>query len=137
MFNAHQKGDNPEKSERLIDWLLTPRELRQPNTLRALATELGVSEDTLRNWRKSPSFARSMQERARQLVKTESLPDIIDSLQTQATDPSNPRSVQAAKLLIDFMQSNTPGGKLDLSELSDDDVKRLAQAALEKLTEAQ
>ena len=131
-FGASMKGENGELSTQYIDWLLQPRDLREPATQKALAELLGVTEQTLRNWRKEPVFQRTMTERARGHVKAHALPDIIDALHDTAMN-KGPQQVAAAKLLIDFMEKGGVTPASDLSKLTSEQLREFAQAALEKL----
>ena len=134
-FNASQKGDNADKSSILIDWLLTPKELREPKTLEALAELLGVTSATLRNWRKEPVFQREMTDRARGQARVEMLPEIIDALFATATSKS-PQQPAAAKLLLDFMEKVQPAKAIDVSALSPEELHELAMAALSQVKPA-
>lgn len=131
-FGASMKGENEDLSVAYIDWLLMPRELRNPPTQRELAVQLGVTEQTLRNWRKEPVFQRTMTERARGHVKAHALPDIIDALHDTAMN-KGPQQVAAAKLLIDFMEKGGVTPSADLSKMTADQLREFAQAALAKL----
>lgn len=131
-FSASMKGENEDLSVRYIDWLLTPAKLREPAFQHQLAAELGVTEQTLRNWRKEPVFQRTMTERARGYVKAHALPDILEALGRTAVG-SSPQQVAAAKLLIDFMEKGGVTPSADLSKMTADQLREFAQAALAKL----
>lgn len=127
------KESKRQLADAYADWLLTPREMREPPTQRQFAELYEISEQSLRNYRKEPVFQRRMQDKARGLVRSESLPDIIGTLYRQATDAENPRSVAAAKLLLDFAEKaagDTPA--IDPSELTDEELVNVALAMLHK-----
>lgn len=44
------------QQQRLLEWSLTPKRLRNPATKKALSEEIGVKEDTLRAWAKKTDF---------------------------------------------------------------------------------
>lgn len=137
LFPQTHKSKNREQAIIYRDWLLTPKELRTPRTQRELAEQLGVSDDTLRNWRKEPQFQRDMQRAAREAIRVEKLTDVIDTLYKQATDQDNPRSVAASKLLLDFAQDAAgEPAPIDFSEMSDDQVAQLATAVLKQMMDA-
>jgi hypothetical protein len=129
-FNASMKGENEALASQYIDWLLQPRELR--TTQREFALAIGVSEQTLRNWRKEPAFQRELTAKARGYVKAYALPDIIDALHDTAIS-KGPQQVAAAKLLMDFMEKGGVTPTTDLSKLSTEEIRELLAAALGKL----
>ena len=115
-YSAAQK-----RREEYLEWLLTPEAERVPSTKVKLAEQLGISTETLRNYQSDPWFQREYALRGRSLLRVERAGTILDSLYTQAKDPDNPRSVQAAKVLLDWMSKSldatvTEGDIVDLSD---------------------
>lgn len=135
MATPSQKGENADKSSILIDWLLTPKELRNPPTLEKLATELGVTSATLRNWRKEPVFQREMTDRQRGVVRVDMLPAVIEALYRTAIS-GTPQQPAAAKLLLDFMEKVQPAKSIDVSALTPEELHELAMAALGQIKPA-
>lgn len=86
------------------EWLATPSELREPSTKKHAAEKLGVTYDTLKDYEADPRFHRLYTERLNQEFKVERLGDVLNTLMIQATDPTSTRAVQAARLLLDWME---------------------------------
>lgn len=121
-------------SDAYADWLLTPKEYREPPTQRAFAEQWRVSEETLRSRRKEVRFQRDMQAKARGLVRSEKLPDLLQALYGQALDPTNPRSVAAAKVLLEFSATAAnEKAPVDLSQVPEEE---LVEAAMKVLAAA-
>lgn len=89
-----------------LDWLLTPEAERQPKLKQEFAAEIGVSAATLRNYDRDPWLQANLGKRARATARVDQLPRVLDALLAQAKDPENSRSVQAAKVWLDYV-SNT------------------------------
>lgn len=132
MATPSMKGDNADKSSIVIDWMLTPKNLREPKTIEALAKQLGVISATIRNWRKEPAFQREMTDRMRGLVRVDKLEHIIEALYQTAISPV-PQQPAAAKLLLDFMEKAQPAKTIDVSALSPEELHELAIAALNQV----
>ena len=132
------KTGSPEKKarmERFVEWTLTPANLREPASKAKLAVELGVHPNTLRNYQHDPAFQKAVTHRARSLVRTDRLPDVLDSLFVQASDPTNPRSVSAAKALLEFAQDTADVvEELDVKNMSQDDLVKVALELLHKVS---
>jgi transposase-like protein len=117
-----------EELEWYIEWLALPTKAR-PQDVRSqvkAAEYLGVSEQTLRNWKRDPRVQTRVGSLRTSRLRIEDLPNILDTLVAQATDPQNPRSVAAAKLLIE--ESNRiveESQQANLSEMSNRELKEL------------
>lgn len=127
-------GDSQAQARRevYLEWLLTPEAERVPATKTELAKQLGVSLETLRNYGKDAWFQREYTLRGRTLLRVERAQTILDALYDQARDPANPRSVTAAKVLLDWMSKtlDAPITEGDLAELSDDELETALQLAV-------
>ena len=121
--------------ERFVEWTLTPANLREHESKAKLAVELGVHPNTLRNYQHDPAFQKAVTHRARSLVRTDRLPDVLDSLFVQASDPTTPRSVSAAKALLEFAQDTADVvEELDVKNMSQDDLVKVALELLHKVS---
>lgn len=128
------KESKRQLADAYADWLLTPREMREPPTQRQFAELYEISEQSLRNYRKEPVFQRRLQDKLRGVVRSIHLPDIVDSLVRQATDPENTRSVAASKLLIEMAEkASSDAPSVDVGEMNDQDLFNLALTILDKL----
>ncbi len=86
------------------EWLATPSELREPSTKKDVAERLGVTYDTLKDYEADPRFHRLYTDKLNQEFRVERLGDVLNTLMVQATDPTSTRAVQAARLLLDWME---------------------------------
>lgn len=86
------------------EWLATPSELREPLTKKDVAERLGVTYDTLKDYEADPRFHRLYTDKLNQEFKVERLGDVLNTLMVQATDPQSTRAVQAARLLLEWME---------------------------------
>jgi DNA-binding transcriptional MerR regulator len=109
-----------------VDWLLTPEADRTPPTKKELAESLGVSTQTLRNYLDDPWLQRTLVQRGRTLNKVERAQDVLEALFQQASDPTHPRSVQAAKVWLEWVnQRHEENLSQDISDLSDEELLTL------------
>jgi len=123
------------EKERWAEWLATPGE-RRDETKDEMATLLGVTRRTLNNWAKEPTVVAKVQQITGRFVKVQLLPEIIQSLSDQATDPSNPRSVSASKLLIDFMEKRAESAPVDLGELTLEELTAMTEELYDRFAAA-
>ena len=86
------------------EWLATPSELREPSTKKDVAERLGVTYDTLKDYEADSRFHRLYTDRLNQEFRVERLGDVLNALMVQATDPESTRAVQAARLLLEWME---------------------------------
>lgn len=146
MSNEWWGADDPEgtswktgsegKRQRMaiyVEWLLTPRGERQPSTKKELAEKLGVTPTTLRNYQKDRWLQAEMAKKARGEARIDRLPDVLSSLYDQAVDRENPRSVQAAKAYLKWLEE-TEAARVeeDLEDMSDEDLATLTQELLKR-----
>lgn len=113
-----------------VEWLLTPADMRVPRTKKDLATLLGVTRNTLQKYDHDPWLRREFIKRSRVAFTVSRSADVINTLYQRATDPDDPQGVSAAKTLMQFMQSQDEredGDAVDLSELSADELVKIAK----------
>ena len=129
----------PEKN-RVITWLLTPRDDREPRKQADLAHEMGLNPATIVSWKKDPEFLKAWDEQyLKGIGSPESKSDIMATLLRTATDADDPKHVQAAKAYFEIEGSLRPQkNQVDISvstkpvsELTDDELKRLMSAKAE------
>lgn len=113
-----------------MDWLTTPPSERQPDSQAKLATELGVSPRSIRDWMSKADFREDWDREAKAIVGTpERAQQVLDTLFAAATDPLNRNHVQAAKLYLEATNAITPPPmKVEVtrpSELNDDELDAL------------
>lgn len=124
-----------EKEARIdayIEWLLTRRADRDPTTKDELAAQLGVTAATLRNYDREPRVQAELQRRARGYAKVNRVPDILDTLYQQATDEGSSRSVQAAKVFLEYVEKmHTEGDGRALEEYTDEELFDRLNAMME------
>lgn len=78
---------------RFIDWMATPKHLREPEYQKDFAIQIGVSEDTLTDWKKHPQFFQLMQLRISNWIK-ERVPDVIGALYENASNKGRAKDVE-------------------------------------------
>lgn len=116
-----------------IAWLLTnPRE-REPRKLEDLAEQLGVARRTLTQWRTEDK--EFIEEWEKQYLRTIGNPgvknEIMQTLLKTATDPDDPKHVQAAKAYFEIEGSLKPA-KTEIN-VQTGDVKKLTMEELDEL----
>ncbi len=122
------------RQRRLLEWLLTPIKDREPPHLRDLAEELSVSRRTLTEWKSDADFLKEWERAYRNGVGSpERKQAILDTLYRTATDPDDPKHVQAADKYLQAVDAIAPQ-KLDVTvsksvtELTDEQLAQLAAA---------
>lgn len=117
-----------------VEWLVTPSSERDPSTKQAFAELLGVTTQTLRNYEKEPWTVNALQTRRKRAFQVAKVDDVVATLVATATDVDNPRSVSAAKLLLDWMEKQTGEMNADaMRDLSDAELKQMLIEMFDKL----
>ena len=97
------------RKQTFLDWLCTPVKEREPKTIIDMAEQLQVSRRTLQNWREDKEFIEAWEKR---YIKTIGDPskksEIMATLFATATDPDDPKHVQAAKAYFEIEGSLRP-----------------------------
>ena len=97
------------RKQTFLDWLCTPVKEREPKTIIDMAEQLQVSRRTLQNWREDKEFIEAWEKR---YIKTIGDPskksEIMGTLYATATDPDDPKHVQAAKAYFEIEGSLRP-----------------------------
>lgn len=97
------------RKQRFLEWLCTPPKERDPKSEVELAKELSLERRTLYNWRQDKTF---LEEWERRYLATIGNPqrksEIMDTLLKTATDPDDPKHVQAAKAYFEIEGSIKP-----------------------------
>jgi len=97
------------RKQAYLDWLCTPMKEREHKTKEALAGSLGLTRRTLTNWSDDKEFLEAFEKR---YLKTIGDPgrkqEIMDVLYRTATDPDDPKHVQAAKQYFEIEGSIKP-----------------------------
>ncbi len=86
-----------------VEWLSMPPSERKPSTQKDLAGELGVTAQTLLNWKRDPRIVAKVRTKIHSVLALNDLSGIVESMKTIALNPEHRSSVSAAKLLIDLM----------------------------------
>jgi superfamily II DNA or RNA helicase len=128
----------PEALEYYIQWAALPRGLR-PDDLKSqakVAVYLGVTEDTIRNWKRDPRVAARVQQVGLGAFRVERYAELLEVAYQQAVDPENPRSIQATKILLEEMKRFTDSHETPaLSEMSDAELKEMVVDLYDQLAE--
>jgi hypothetical protein len=96
-----------KRMEMYAEWLAAPADVREPSTKKEVGKRLGISYETLKDYERDPRFQVMYRDRINAEFKVQQLGDVIHSLGIQAVDPQHPRSVQAARLLLDWMDKHS------------------------------
>lgn len=117
-------------------WLAMPTKIRQPKTQRALAAQVGISEEVITRWKKLPGWSDAVSEIVR-IWLFDDLPDVLKKLVMEAKRGS----VRHQRLFLDALgwltqkhEISGPEGaplvgvetSIDLSKLSDEQLSALA-----------
>jgi hypothetical protein len=97
------------RKQAYLAWLCTAPNDREPRTQIDLASQLGVTTRTLQNWQNDKEFLEAWE---KLYLKTIGNPEvkmrIMKTLERTATDPDDPKHVQAAKTYFDIEGSIKP-----------------------------
>lgn len=93
-------------------WLATPKPLRQPPTQKALAEQLGVSQDALSDWVQDDDVQGAVSA-AMERLATDALATALSATVEIASDPANKNAVKAQELLFQMTGHYTPGRRLE------------------------
>lgn len=121
------------RKQAFLGWLCTPVKERDPKTKGALAEKLGIDRQTLSAWVKDKEFLEEWERRYLATIGDPSRKsEIMDTLYRTATDPDDPKHVQAAKQYFEIEGSVKPA-KIDLQvsgspkELTDEQLAEIIQ----------
>ena len=118
------------RRERLLDWLCTIADDREPKTQKDLAEELGARSEELSKWKAEPDFLAAWETRYRKTVGSpEKAHAVLNALHETAVDRTDPRQVQAARAYLEAIDVVKPK-KVDVTvtngkaakDLSDDEL---------------
>lgn len=97
------------RKQAFLRWLCTPPKDREPRSQELLAQELGMSREVLSRWKDDKEFIEAWE---KLYLKTIGNPErkqtIMDTLYRTATDPDDPKHVQAAKQYFEIEGSVKP-----------------------------
>lgn len=98
------------EKQRFLEWLLTPVSERNPRTMQELADELGVERRTLTNWKTTDrEFMEAWEARYLATIGSpERKQKLLDVLERTASDPDDPKHVQAIKTYFDIVEGLRP-----------------------------
>lgn len=114
-----------------VEWLLTPTDMRVPKWKKDVATLLGVTMPTLQKYDHDPWLRREFIKRSRVAFTVSRSANVIETLYQRATDPDDPQGVSAAKALMQYMSAQDEredNDKVDLSELTADQLVKMAKS---------
>jgi hypothetical protein len=125
---------------KLVNWLTTPPNQREPRTQKAFAESLGVSERTIRDWKERPEVRAAWEKQAKEVAgDPEKVSMALDKLYQTAMDPEHKQHVQAMKLWLEAVEAIRPPS-LDVSfsnktsaELSDEELRAMIAAGAQSM----
>ena len=99
-----QSDQRRENMEAWVEWLLTPAGERKLKTRKAVAEDLGVTTQSLRNYSRDPWVQSEMAKRGRAINKVERAGEVVDNLYKIATggdvDATPAAQVSAARAFL-------------------------------------
>lgn len=98
------------RKQAFLKWLCTPPKEREPRTMEELAETLQVTRRTLTNWKTDDKeFIEAWEKLYLNTIgNPERKQKIMDTLYKTATDPDDPKHVQAAKQYFEIEGSVKP-----------------------------
>jgi hypothetical protein len=119
-----------DQQQEFLEWLCGAR--AEGDTQTALAERLGVSSDTLRRWKKDPSFLQMWQER---MVATHAHPDTLSKQLQVLNEKALSGDTKAIELywkLVDKMTPDKVVVESGTKDLSDADLAARLEAAAQQ-----
>ena len=118
---------------RFLTWLLTPPGDREPATQGLLADELGTTSYLLNKWKQEAEFLKEWE---REYLRTIGNPEvkmkIMQALEQIASDPDDPKIVQAARAFFEIQGTVKPQGTVEVnvntrapSDLTNEELEQL------------
>lgn len=131
-----EDGSLPERVQRFVEWLLTPKQERDPDeqSQRAWAQKYGVATETTSTWKRDPRVRKAIEKRADELnVSVDRIQSVVNALFKNAENGD----VKAAALYLQYVDRLAPKRVIiedrRLSDMSDDELaKELGAAGLLK-----
>lgn len=123
------KSDRQARRQRMavyLAWLLQPKDEREPRTKKDMADRLGVTFQTLLNYERDPDFSTEVRRQLGQAFRVDRLPALFESLYRTATEPENPRQVQAARTLLEWWGKPDLEAATDLADLTAEELEKIA-----------
>lgn len=134
--NVVELAKKPAEMEAFIEWLATPAAERVPRSQAEFARKFNVTQQGLSMWKRDPRVITRVDAARRHATNVNDLPDVIDALTKQATDPSNPRSVQAAKVLMTWWDRTVDESEqIHVASLSDAELEELVIETYDEIRE--
>jgi hypothetical protein len=124
---------------RLLDWLTTPEDRREPKSQNQLADEIGVTAKTLRNWRSEPAFRAAWEKQAKDIVgDPENVQKVLQmlvdgALDTTETLASRTRAAHEYLTAVDAIRPPAVDmAAKKAAEMSDDELRASLAELLQK-----
>jgi hypothetical protein len=112
-----------------LEWMVLPRDQRDPATKTELAAQLGCTLQTLMSYERDPDFSNEVSRRLSQAFRIDRLSQVFEALYTTAVG-GGPQSVAASRTLLEWFDRGQQARQSDLSELSEEQIRQaLAQGA--------
>lgn len=97
------------RKQEFLKWLCTPPKEREPKTQEQLAQQLGFGRETLSRWKDDKEFLEAWEKMYLKSIGDPARKQaIMDTLYKTATDPDDPKHVQAARQYFDIEGSVKP-----------------------------
>lgn len=119
-----------------VEWVSTPIADRDPSSMRQWAIQNDIAYETVKRWRRDTRVYEEAADRLGRHIDIDMIPGAVKALGDVASDPSNPRHVQAARVLIDYLKwhvERSSDDATDISKLTDVELRDLMVEALDEL----
>lgn len=131
---------------RYVEWLCQLPDMRQPQTAKELAEELGVAYRTLMSWRHRADVRRAWDKFSREIVGDPTkVQEVLEEMRQVALERGAKQQVQAAKVYLDRVDGLRPPDREvedgpRLQDMSDDELfaaitERMGRGAVDELAE--
>lgn len=111
-----------------LEWLVLPKDQRDPRTKSEMAERLGCTLQTLLSYERDPQFTNEVSRRLGAAFRVDRLADIFEALYTTAMT-QGPQQVAASRTLLEWFDRAQRVTPSDLSEMSDDQLREALKTA--------
>lgn len=123
-----------EEREAFAQWFATPENLRRPQTQLELSKVLGVTNASINLWKSDYRVLRRQAELMNERI-IDAWPRIIEAACETAMDTSNPKQIQAIKLLADWHEQTRVPEEFNAEDLSTSELKAIASKLYDQADE--
>jgi len=109
--------------EHAIEWLITPKADRVPETQKELEVKLGVAEGIIAKWKRRPDFLDEVLIRAKNIARISHTPEIIEATAKEAKQGNQQATANYFKYIEQIAEITEININKKVSDILDDDTK--------------